>query len=164
MGNIKILPGFNLNSDDGLVYVSDNSDFSGLSFIQITSGYCTETSGYYGIYTQAMCDAAASALSLSDTLSDTQSGSHPMGCYKDTSNNIHVNTQAWTYCANENVACSCIGKVRYGASEKYRYRDSTGSINCANSVFGDPISGTSKTCDCLTKCSSAKSCLCVKYV
>jgi hypothetical protein len=167
MGNKFLLPGFNLGRNHGLVYISDNSDFSGLSFTQITSGYCTETQKYFGIYTQAMCDAAASALSLGDTSSDTQSGSHPLGCYKDASNNIHVNTNAWTTCASEDAACSCIGKVRYGAIAsgvpKYHYKDSAGSTTCSNGVFGDPVSGTAKTCECLTKCSSTKSCLCVKY-
>lgn len=56
----------------------------------------------------------------------------------------------WTYCANEGQTCSFSGvrTVRYGADGTYNYRTNvSGSISCANSVFGDPTPGVVKKCD-----------------
>ena len=36
--------------------------------------------------------------------------------------------------------------VRYGAHGEYNYQTATNGIQCANSVFGDPIPGTFKSC------------------
>ena len=58
----------------------------------------------------------------------------------------------WTFCANENVLCSFSGtrRVRYGADTRWVTRDvtaSNGGVQCSNSVFGDPASGTVKRCE-----------------
>lgn len=55
---------------------------------------------------------------------------------------------SWTGCANENALCSFSGaqQVRYGANGLYFYQNATGSIQCSNAVFGDPVQGTLKTC------------------
>lgn len=55
----------------------------------------------------------------------------------------------WTVCANENQTCSFVGtrNVRYGANGFYTIKSMTSSVVCSNSVFGDPILGTAKTCE-----------------
>lgn len=55
---------------------------------------------------------------------------------------------AWTKCANEGSACTFGGtqRVRYGANSIYNYGIFTGSVQCSNSVFGDPVFGTAKEC------------------
>lgn len=54
----------------------------------------------------------------------------------------------WTYCANEGQQCNFSGtkEVRYGASNSYYYKTLSNGTLCANSVFGDPINGISKSC------------------
>ncbi|GCE10587.1 fibronectin type III domain-containing protein [Tengunoibacter tsumagoiensis] len=54
----------------------------------------------------------------------------------------------WTTCANEGGTCTFSGTqvVRYGANGHYYYQTATGSIGCNNTVFGDPIVGTFKSC------------------
>jgi len=53
-------------------------------------------------------------------------------------------------CADENGACHCRGRVRYGANGVYTdWRDIPGSTTgCNNVVFGDPIPGVVKACYC----------------
>lgn len=55
---------------------------------------------------------------------------------------------SWTYCAVENAACTFSGtrRVRYGLNDKYAYGTFTGKVQCANSVFGDPLPGGDKRC------------------
>jgi len=55
----------------------------------------------------------------------------------------------FAYCANENGTCSISSNqdVAYGANGSFAHRASlSSSVNCANSVFGDPISGIAKKC------------------
>ncbi len=54
----------------------------------------------------------------------------------------------WTQCASENGTCSFSGtkSVGYGANGAFFYRVATTSIACSNATFGDPISGTAKSC------------------
>jgi len=54
----------------------------------------------------------------------------------------------WTTCATENDTCNFSGtrQVRYGANDTYATRTATGSIACANYVFGDPVYGIVKSC------------------
>jgi hypothetical protein len=56
---------------------------------------------------------------------------------------------SWVFCANENAVCSFSGTrtVRYGAGTKYVTKTVTSSVNCNNSVFGDPVVGVAKHCD-----------------
>ncbi|WP_231891406.1 fibronectin type III domain-containing protein [Paenibacillus swuensis] len=70
------------------------------------------------------------------------------------SNILSVTTNAgtganWVYCTGENGTCTFTGtkEVRYGANGSYNYGTFTNSVNCSNSTFGDPISGTAKSCD-----------------
>lgn len=55
----------------------------------------------------------------------------------------------WTFCANENNQCNFTGtkEVRYGANGVYFSRILSNGVLCANSVFGDPLFGTAKTCE-----------------
>jgi Flp pilus assembly pilin Flp len=54
----------------------------------------------------------------------------------------------WKNCANEGGFCSFSGTapVRYGANGHYATGTYTNGVSCSNSVFGDPIFGTPKTC------------------
>ena len=56
----------------------------------------------------------------------------------------------WTPCASEMQQCNFSGtkQVRYGANDVYNYGTFTGGVLCANSIFGDPIDGVIKHCDC----------------
>jgi hypothetical protein len=54
----------------------------------------------------------------------------------------------WVSCAAENATCTFSGthEVRYGGGNLYKYAQVTGSVLCANSVFGDPNKSTAKSC------------------
>lgn len=54
----------------------------------------------------------------------------------------------WKHCANEKQICAFEGSttVRYGAGSSWATKTIQSSTLCANSVFGDPIVGTAKTC------------------
>ena len=56
-----------------------------------------------------------------------------------------------TSCAKENATCTIpagrVAVVYYGANNRFYSRMGvTGSLACSNATFGDPISGTAKTC------------------
>lgn len=60
-------------------------------------------------------------------------------------------TATWSICAREGQLCSFTGTrtVRYGANNTWVVRElaaSGGGVSCKNSVFGDPLPGTVKTC------------------
>ncbi|WP_328679061.1 chitinase [Streptomyces sp. NBC_00343] len=57
-------------------------------------------------------------------------------------------TNIWAPCASENNTCSFSGvmTVAYGAAGSYRYATLPGGTPCTNTVFGDPIPGTPKSC------------------
>ena len=66
-----------------------------------------------------------------------------------TSGNVSCST--WNRCGEEGSTCACTGTVRYGSQGQWFYSENvTGSISCNNGVFGDPIVGTHKVCDCRT--------------
>jgi hypothetical protein len=56
----------------------------------------------------------------------------------------------YAYCSDEGETCTYTGTVdiAYGADGEfnYLYNQSSGSIACDNSAFGDPISGVAKAC------------------
>ncbi|MGI5458530.1 SGNH/GDSL hydrolase family protein [Streptomyces sp. CA-249302] len=54
----------------------------------------------------------------------------------------------WDLCATENGTCDTGGAaaVAYGASGRFKYLTSTGSVACTNTLFEDPIPGTVKAC------------------
>ncbi|CAE7576418.1 unnamed protein product [Symbiodinium natans] len=54
-----------------------------------------------------------------------------------------------TYGCDLSSTCSCNGIVRYGFADKWLLREVTGSVQCSNSVFGDPYSGQAKECQCV---------------
>merc|ERR1719313_1570743 len=61
----------------------------------------------------------------------------------------------WTPCAQEGAKCTCpntAGRARFGgaAAGFYESKEVHGSIQCSSEVFGDPIAGTVKSCDCFT--------------
>lgn len=53
-----------------------------------------------------------------------------------------------TYCAGEGKLCQFSGTkvVAYGLNGSYFYRAATGSVQCNNLVFNDPLFGTIKSC------------------
>lgn len=51
-------------------------------------------------------------------------------------------------CATENGKCACNGAVWYGSKNKWVRKSITGSVDCNNNNFGDPIPGTVKECFC----------------
>ncbi len=55
----------------------------------------------------------------------------------------------WTRCASEDQYCRVDGsaRVRYGADNRYEYRNVTGGILCSVKLFGDPAFGVDKTCE-----------------
>lgn len=55
----------------------------------------------------------------------------------------------WTRCAEEGQYCRVDGsaRVRYGADNRYEYRNVNGGILCSVKVFGDPNYGVNKTCE-----------------
>ncbi len=59
-----------------------------------------------------------------------------------------VAASVWSSCSAENGTCSFTGRreVAYGGDGKYFYGSFTNGTPCNNSVFGDPNSGTVKTC------------------
>jgi len=56
----------------------------------------------------------------------------------------------WKKCADEHKYCKCNGAIRYGKGTKWsKPRTASGTIKCSNSVFGDPLYGTFKECQCM---------------
>jgi hypothetical protein len=68
--------------------------------------------------------------------------------YRHGSGGDHHNA-GWTRCASENQYCKVNGtaRVRYGADNRYEYRNVTGGIQCTYKIFGDPAYGVNKTCE-----------------
>ena len=60
-----------------------------------------------------------------------------------------MSPDGWAYCAAEGEACRFNGlaRVRYGADNRYVYRNAANGIRCAVDVFGDPAYGVHKTCE-----------------
>ncbi|MBM6575061.1 DUF1929 domain-containing protein [Microvirga sp. SRT01] len=56
---------------------------------------------------------------------------------------------AWTMCAGEGERCVAPAgaTIRFGANGLYAVLTNTGTVACANGVFGDPVKGTVKRCD-----------------
>jgi Flp pilus assembly pilin Flp len=54
----------------------------------------------------------------------------------------------WTFCADEHQTCSFSGTavVRYGANGTWVEGTFTNGVFCDNSIFGDPLVGTFKSC------------------
>jgi len=59
----------------------------------------------------------------------------------------------WTRCAAEGEYCRVNGaaRIRYGADNRYEYRNVTGGILCSVRLFGDPAYGIHKTCEYMAK-------------
>jgi len=55
----------------------------------------------------------------------------------------------WTRCAAEGEYCRVDGsaRIRYGADNRYEYRNVNGGILCSVKMFGDPAYGVHKTCE-----------------
>lgn len=61
-------------------------------------------------------------------------------------------TEVWTNCATENAQCTppdLPRRVRYGANGSYAFGTASGTFNCNNATFGDPIKGVRKSCEYL---------------
>lgn len=63
---------------------------------------------------------------------------------------VDLDADAYVYvCAVEWETCYCDGEVRYGAEEGWTdWVEVNRSIECTNEVFGDPVSGVFKSCEC----------------
>lgn len=63
-----------------------------------------------------------------------------------------VETATWQTCATEGQTCSASNGsvVRYGAGDRFYYRNVSGSFTCGTALFGDPFYGMSKTCQVRT--------------
>ncbi|MBT6433832.1 MAG: hypothetical protein HOK28_12105, partial [Deltaproteobacteria bacterium] len=60
------------------------------------------------------------------------------------------NGDTWIFCSDENQVCACEGTVRYGKNDTWVTQVGvTGTFNCSNGNFGDPLVGTFKECQCL---------------
>ena len=59
-----------------------------------------------------------------------------------------IATPTWTFCADEHQTCSFSGTavVRYGANGTWTQGTYTNGVFCDNSIFGDPLYGTFKSC------------------
>ncbi len=55
----------------------------------------------------------------------------------------------WTRCASEGQYCNVNGsaRVRFGADNRYEYRNVSGGVLCSVKLFGDPAYGMNKTCE-----------------
>lgn len=55
----------------------------------------------------------------------------------------------WVPCGREGEQCRFNGRarVRYGAEQKFAYRNASDGIRCSVEKFGDPIYGREKSCD-----------------
>lgn len=64
-----------------------------------------------------------------------------------------------TECAKERGSCKCEGIVKYGVGDSWAEKRVSGTVNCSNSVFGDPKWGSAKKCICIPdEVSSVESC------
>ena len=65
-----------------------------------------------------------------------------------TNTNISRPNSGMTSCASENGTCAFTGtkEVWYGAGNRWAVAPAYNGVGCNNSVFGDPYSGTAKTC------------------
>jgi len=61
--------------------------------------------------------------------------------------------EQWSFCADENAACSFTGtrRVRYGKRGKYNDAIVTGGVSCSNATFGDPVPNVPKSCQISTE-------------
>lgn len=81
----------------------------------------------------------------------TVSGGLDIGAYEAAAASTLVPTPApvtWTECATEGGVCVVPGtrEVRYGANGVYKTKVATGSVECSNAVFGDPLKKKVKSC------------------
>lgn len=58
----------------------------------------------------------------------------------------HPAVYAW--CADEGDLCNCAGTVRFGGGSSWYTKQSSDSISCSSNVFGDPLPGSQKHCEC----------------
>lgn len=94
-------------------------------------------------------------LALGETRS--AASARDIGAYAALSSGSTPAPSAWTTCAAENAICGFSGtrEVRYGAGNSWVVKVFTNNVQCSNTVFGDPIEGTVKTCSYAATTSSA---------
>ncbi len=98
--------------------------------------------------------AAATATNGSTAGSSTVSGTEPAPVSTTVATADNGGTErptqtGWINCAQEGGICALSGTstVRYGVNDSYFYKTVSGSVACNNSFWGDPLFGTSKSCD-----------------
>jgi len=129
------------SSADNLVEFCDGSDGSGPC--------CRLTEGSYGngatgsansILTNSPCPGPDAISNIAIT------GNCSVTLYPS-----DASCSGWTKCSDEHGQCSCTGIVRYGKGSTWSsHKPSSGTIQCKNSVFGDPLRGVIKECQCST--------------
>ena len=62
-----------------------------------------------------------------------------------------VKEPTWHHCAWEGELCECHGVVRFGNNGAFKTEHSAKSIECSDQVFGDPLWGVRKYCECKPK-------------
>jgi len=75
-------------------------------------------------------------------------GTDPDGTDDTGGGSTGVGGEGWTRCADENAFCDFTGTrlVAYGANGVFAEQTFTDGVQCANSVFGDPVPGVVKQC------------------
>lgn len=69
--------------------------------------------------------------------------------YRHGQGNESSHSTGWTRCASEGEYCRVDGsaRVRFGADNRYEYRNVTAGVLCSVNTFGDPAYGLNKTCE-----------------
>ncbi|MES2878895.1 MAG: PilC/PilY family type IV pilus protein [Pseudomonadota bacterium] len=117
-------------------------------------GTCTLPSGTWEVWygknggSSWKVAAATGAVPCTQALFGNPTGS-PEQCYYKAYSGSWTPTLVDTICASENGTCtlpSGTWQIRYGDGTSWNMAPATGAVPCTNSLWGDPISGTSKNC------------------
>lgn len=142
-------------------YVKTNSPItisqvpSGYSFCANENGYCSFSGAQdviYGANDKFVTKTATNGVDCSNSYFTDPNHGVAKACFIKTPNKVISTVLPGgynTYCADENGVCTISGTydVAYGANGRYYIiPNQTGSIDCNNGMFGDPISGVYKSC------------------
>ena len=72
-----------------------------------------------------------------------------LACAADGVNPLDPSSGGWVSCSVQDTVCECKGSVRYGAITSWSVKDDVqGVISCSRPLFGDPLFGVFKHCQC----------------
>merc|ERR1712178_24478 len=111
---------------------------------------------YFGVQyaNECFCDNNYGAYGQATNCDMPCTGDENIMCGGEWANSVYVITEdgldADAYvCADENEICECDGYVRYGADDTFtHWLFVEDEVECSNDVFGDPLYGTFKYCEC----------------